>query len=65
VTQFVCLLFFQTYRETDRFFAASAVQLEQHDRDQFHYSRVVFSSQMKSNIGNILLSTPPTLWSSA
>ncbi len=48
------LLFLQTHRETDRFFAASGVQFEQSDRDQFHYHCVVFSSQLKSKVGNIL-----------
>ncbi len=50
----VCLLFLQVHRETDRFFADSGVQLAQLDRDQFHYHRVAFSSQIKSKVGNIL-----------
>ncbi len=52
----VFLLFLQTYRETDRFFPNSGIQLPQHDRDQFHYRHVVFSgvSQLKSKVGNIL-----------
>ena len=41
-------------RETDRFFAASGVQLAQFDRGFFHYYRVVFSSMIKSRVGNIL-----------
>ena len=32
----VRLLFSQAHRETDRFFAASGVQLAQSDRGQFH-----------------------------
>ena len=40
--------------ETDRFFAASGVQLTQTDRGQFHFRRVVFSSHLKSRVGNIL-----------
>jgi hypothetical protein len=31
-----------------------SIQLAQHDRDQFHYRRVPFSSQLKSKVGNIL-----------
>ncbi len=52
--EFVRLLFLQVHRENDHFFAASGVQLTQHDSDQFHYRRVAFSSQLKSKIGNIL-----------
>ena len=48
------LLFLQDHRETDHFFTVSGVQLEQSDRDQFHYKHVVFSSQLKSKVGNIL-----------
>jgi hypothetical protein len=53
-SEFVRLLFLQAHRETDRFYAASLLQLAQHDRDQFHYLRSVFSSQLKSKVGNIL-----------
>ncbi len=49
-SEFVCLLFLQALRETDRFFAASGVQLAQSD----HYKREAFSSQVKSKVGNIL-----------
>ncbi len=42
-SEFVSLLFLQDHGETDRFFAVSGVQFPQHDRDQFHYLRVVFS----------------------
>jgi hypothetical protein len=52
--EFVRLLFLQAHRETDRFFAASGVQLAQHDRCQFHYRRAAFSSQLKSKCGSIL-----------
>ncbi len=41
--EFIRLLFLQTHRETDRFFAASRVQLVQHDRGFFHYHHVAFS----------------------
>ncbi len=53
-SDFVRLLFLQAHRETDHFFAASGVQLAQHDRGQFHYRRAAFSSQLKSKCGNIL-----------
>ena len=50
-SEFVRLLILQ---ETDRFFAASGVQLAQHDRGQFHYRRAAFSSQLKSKVGSTL-----------
>ena len=53
-SEFVRLLFLQAHRETDRFFAASGVQLAQSDRGQFQYKRAAFSSQLKSKVGNIL-----------
>ena len=53
-SEFVRLLFLQTHRETDRFFAVSGVQLAQTDRGIFHYRRVAFSSMLKSMVGNIL-----------
>ena len=51
------LLFLQTHRETDRFFAVSEFQLAQTDRDQFHYRRAAFSSHLKAKVGNILAKT--------
>ncbi len=53
-SEFVRFLFLQAHRETDRFFEGSGVQFAQHDRDQFHYLRTVFSDQLKSKCGNIL-----------
>jgi hypothetical protein len=50
----VRLLFLQAHRETDRFFAASGVQLAQPTSGQFHFRRAAFSAQLKSKIGNIL-----------
>jgi hypothetical protein len=42
-SEFVRLLFLQSHRETDRFFAASEVQLEQtHPGGQFHFRRAAF-----------------------
>jgi hypothetical protein len=53
-SEFVCLLFLQAHRETDRFFAVSGVQLEQSTSGLYHYKRVVFSSQIRVKVGNIL-----------
>jgi hypothetical protein len=53
-SEFVRLLFLQSNRETDRFFAASGLQLAQNDRGQFHFRRVVFSLHLKERVGNIL-----------
>ena len=50
-SEFVRLLFLQAHRETDRFFAASGVQLAQTDRDQYHYHHTDVSSQLKSRVG--------------
>ncbi len=49
--EFVRLLFLQAHRETDRFFAASGVQLAQTQRGMFHYRRAAFSAQLKSKVG--------------
>ena len=59
-SEFIRLLFLQAHRETDRFFAASGVQLSQPDRGFFHYLRAAFSSMIKSRVGNIL-AKPTTL----
>ena len=56
-SEFVRLLFLQAHRETDRFFAASGVQLEQTNSGQFHFRRAAFSSMIKSRVGNILAKT--------
>jgi hypothetical protein len=53
-SEFVRLLFLQAHRETDRFFAASGVQVAQPTSGQFHFRRAAFSSQLKSKIGNML-----------
>jgi hypothetical protein len=55
--EFVRLLFLQAYRETDRFFAASGVQIAQPTSGQFHFRRAAFSSQLKPKVGNILTKT--------
>ena len=53
-SEFVRLLFLQAHRETDRFFAASGVQLAQSNSGLLLYHRAAFSSQLKSKCGNIL-----------
>ena len=59
-SEFVRLLFLQTHRETDRFFAASGVQLPETDRDQYHYHRTVVSSQLKNRVGLSLVKVTPS-----
>ena len=53
-SEFVRPLFLQVREETDRFLVDSGVQHPQSTSVQFHYHRVVFSSQIKSKIDNIL-----------
>jgi hypothetical protein len=53
-SEFVRLLFLQAHRETDRFFAASGVQLAQTQRDMFHFRRTAFSTQLKAKVGSTL-----------
>jgi hypothetical protein len=60
-SEFVRLLFLQAHRETDRFFAASGVQLAHSTNGQFHYHRAAFSSQLKSTIGCIFLAKAAAL----
>jgi hypothetical protein len=43
-SEFVRLLFLQTHRETDLFFAGSGVQLAQPNSGFFHFRRAAFSS---------------------
>jgi hypothetical protein len=47
---FVRLLFLRAHRGTYRFFAALGVQLARTNRGQFHFRRVVFSSQLKARV---------------
>jgi hypothetical protein len=56
-SEFVRLLFLQTHRETDRFFAASGVQSAQSDSGQFHFRRAAFLQQLKSKVGLALAKT--------
>ncbi len=53
-SEFVRLLFLQAHWETDRFFAASGVQLAQTQRDMFHFRRAAFSSSLKAKVGSTL-----------
>jgi hypothetical protein len=54
-SEFVRLLFLQAHRETDRFFAASGVQLAQSTSGGFfHFRRAAFFSNLKSKRGNLL-----------
>jgi hypothetical protein len=57
--EFVRLLFLHTHRETDRFFAASGVQLAQTNpiSVQFHFRRAAFSHQLKGKVGLALAKT--------
>jgi hypothetical protein len=45
--------------ETGRFFAASGVQLAQHDCGLFHFRRAVFSPELKTKVGRTLDKTTP------
>ena len=54
-SDYVRLLFLQTHRETDRFFVVSGVLFQESDRGYFHFHRVVFSSLLKSGVGNNLV----------
>jgi hypothetical protein len=54
-SEFVRILFLQTHRETDRFFAASGVQLaETHPGGQFTFRHVVFLTQLQSKVDLVL-----------
>ena len=54
-SEFIRLLFLQAHRETDRFFAASGVQLSQSTSGGlFHFRRAAFSSMRKSRVSLIL-----------
>ena len=52
--EFVCILFFQTHRETDRFFDTSGVQIAKTKPRPVSFSNTVFYSQIKSKVDNIL-----------
>jgi hypothetical protein len=54
-SEFVRLLFLQTHRETDRFFAVSGVQSAQSTSGFFHFRRAAFSTVLKSKVGLALV----------
>jgi hypothetical protein len=58
-SEFIRLLFLQTHRETDRFFADSGVQSTESNlgTSYFHFRRAAFSSFLKSRVGNIIVKT--------
>ena len=56
-SEFVLLLFLQTHRETDRFFAVSGVQHIQVTSGHFHYRHVVFFSDLKGKTVLVLVKT--------
>jgi hypothetical protein len=56
-SEFVCLLFLQTQRETDRFFAVSGVYLVHSTNGLFHFHHTLFSSQFKTKVGITLFKT--------
>jgi hypothetical protein len=58
-SEFVRLLFLQTHRETDRFFAASGVQLPQSNSGLFHFQSAAFSSHLKTKVGSTLSKVAP------
>ena len=53
-SEFIRLLFLQAHRETDRFFAASGVQLAQTSSGLYHFRRAAFSAQIKAKVGSTL-----------
>jgi hypothetical protein len=56
-SEFIRLLFLQTHRETDRFFATSGVQITQPNRGLFHFHHVPFSATLKTKVGSTLAKT--------
>jgi hypothetical protein len=58
-SEFVRLLFLQSHRETDRFFAASGVQSAQSSSEFFHFRRATFLQQLKSKVGLALAKAAP------
>ena len=53
-SEFIRMLFLQSHRETDRFFAAPGVQPVQSNHGTFHYKHTAFLRQLKSKIGSSL-----------
>ena len=60
-SEFVRLLFLRAHRETDRFFAASGVQLAQtNPGGQFTFRRAAFLTQLHSKVGLALANSSLT-----
>ncbi len=55
--ELVCILFLQTHRETAPRFCSFRLSIVSHNQDQFPFLRVVFYSQLKSKVGNIITKT--------
>jgi hypothetical protein len=53
-SEFMRQLFLQAHRETDRFFAASGVQLAQSTSELFHFRRAAFSATLKAKVGSTI-----------
>jgi hypothetical protein len=53
-SEFVRLLFLQTHRETDRFFAVSGVQLARPNSGLFHFHHPAFSVKLNAKVGSTL-----------
>jgi hypothetical protein len=53
-SEFVRLLFLQSHRETDRFFATSGVQIAQSTSGLFHFRLSAFTQQLKSRVVLVL-----------
>jgi hypothetical protein len=58
-SEFVRLLFLQAHQETDRFFAASGVQLAQSDRVHFHFRLTAFDQQLKIRVDLVIAKAAP------
>ena len=56
-SEFVRILLLQAHRETDLFFEASGVHLEQHHRGQFHFRLTSFPSHLKNRVDLTLTKT--------
>ena len=52
--EFLRLLFLQTHREPDRFFATSGVQFAHSTSGLFHFRHTTVSSQLKARVDNVL-----------
>jgi hypothetical protein len=52
--EFIRLLFLQTHRETDHFFAVSRVQVPKPNRGLFHFRRAAFLTTLKAKVGSTL-----------